>query len=221
MERRHFEQSKWHPGREDRQNPEVARLETAIEKIIAIPIGDPGSPKALGERLRQLEMILEAIPQRDTQGRLRYLVTSGLAVELVTGFQRTHHDIDLVIMNPDNRRRWDLVGTDNVTPGKYWAGMSFDPEFLEATARAVPTRTGQNPPLVQVVHPAIIMVQKSSDAFGRPPRTKDEDDVHAIIRHWKEKEKYTQEWDPIVKNALAALPPEQIERTRGRLRGKL
>ena len=85
-----------------------------------------------------------------------------------------HHpvgNIDFVIMDPDDVNRWDMIGTDNVTPGRYWAEMKFDADFLEDTARLQRTRdTGQSPE-IEVVHPAIILVQKSSDAFGRPPRT--------------------------------------------------
>lgn len=34
-------------------------------------------------------------PQTDDEGRLRYLLTSGVAIELITGFERKHHDLDI------------------------------------------------------------------------------------------------------------------------------
>lgn len=220
MERMRFEEPRWctNPRIEVRQNPEVARLKAAIERIITARIGDPGLPPTREERFRQLEMILEAEPQRATDGVLRYLVTSGTAVELVTGYKRPHHDLDLVIMDPNNKNHWDLIGTDNVTPGQYWADMKFDPEFLELTARKARTRKREKSPTVEVVHPGIIMVQKASDAFGRPPRQKDADDVTAIVRHWREREGYTRDWNPIVQQSLDALPRNQFDRTLERLR---
>lgn len=220
MERMNFE-GMWERARkqvERRQNPEVARMKAAIERIITAPIGDPGLPPTTGDRLRQLEMILEAEPQRDSSGTLRYLVTSGLAVEMLTGFQRDHHDIDLVIMDPSNKDQWDLIGTDNVTPGQYWADMAFEADFLEQTAREARTRRRGRSPIAEVVHPGIIMVQKSSDAFGRPPRRRDEDDVVAIVRHWRDQEGYTRDWNPVVRCALDALPRNQFNRTLARLR---
>lgn len=205
------------PRRAERAQ-EFERLREAIERIIGAPVGDPKAPLTQEGRLHQLELILETEPQRDRAGRLRYLVTSGLAVEMITGFERSHHDIDLVIMDPEDGNRWSLLGTDNVTPGRYWADMKFEPIYLEETARATRTRKEGKAPVVEVVHPAIIMVQKSSNAFGRPPRTKDNEDVSAIVRHWKEKEGYTKTWNPIVRQSLDALPRSQIDTTLGRIR---
>lgn len=206
---------------EGRQNPEVTRLRAAIERIIQAPVGDSGLPPTGSVRLRQLEMLLDAEPQRDRTGTLRYLVTSGLAVEMLTGYEREHHDIDLVIMSPTDRRRWDLIGTDNVTPGQYWADMAFEAKFLEETAIAVKTRKRGNSPVAEVVHPAIILVQKSSDAFGRPPRKRDMDDVSALVRHWRERAGYTGEWNPIIRHALDALPRNQFDTTLNRLRAAI
>jgi hypothetical protein len=199
--------------------PELGRLRDVIAQILAIPVGDPGEPPTTDERLRQLEMILGAEPQRDQAGSLRYLLTSGLAVELMTGYVRPHHDIDLVIMDPANKGKfWELYGTDNVTPGQYWAAMRFEPEFLGNTARKVRTRGGEGSPVVEVVHPGIILAQKSSNAWGRPPRARDKSDVAAIVKHWKGKEGYTKEWNPIVRKSIDALPVGQQHRTLARVR---
>lgn len=208
-----------HPREPERhRNPEVARLRAAIERVVGIPIGDPGQRPTKEGRFHQLEMLLAEEPQRDSQGDLRYLLTSGLAVELVTGFERFHHDIDFVIMDPSDVNRWDMIGTDNVTPGKYWADMKFDANYLEETARLQRIRNRRHAPEVEVVHPAIILVQKSSDAFGRPPRKRDVEDVDAIVRHWKEIEGFTREWNPIVEESINALPKNQHQKTLNRLR---
>jgi len=200
---------------------ELARVRGVIAGVIFAPIpgGDPGEPPTADGRVRQLERILEEEPQRDQDGNLQYLLTSGLAVELTTGYQRPHHDIDLVIMDPANKGQyWELFGTDNVTPGRYWADMQFEPEYLDETAREVRTRRRGKSPVVEVVHPGIIMSQKSSDAWGRPPRPRDEADVAAIVTHWKGKEGYTREWNPIVRRSIDALPVGQRQRTLGRVK---
>ena len=190
-------------------NPELNRLRRAIEAIVV-----PGAGRS------ELEQLLALEPQRDEVGNLRYLVTSGMAVELVTGFEREHHDLDLVIMDPANVDYWEIYGTDNITPQRYWADMRFDPAFLQDTVRTTQTRRNHGT-VAEVVHPAILMVQKSSNAFGRPPRGKDNADVVAIVRHWKDREKYIRTWNPIARAALDALPPNQIDTTLKRLRASM
>lgn len=166
--------------------------------------------------IENLENMLLTEPQRDKNGKLRYLLTSGLAVELVTGFEREHHDLDLVIMDPNNTE-WEMFGTDNVTPGQYWAGMRFNPQYLEETARKVSTRINGGL-VVEVVHPAILIVQKSSDAFDRVPRKKDTEDVKALIGYWEKGEPNPKQWPPIIAEALRALPSAQLPITRERLK---
>lgn len=196
------------------EDSERARLIRALQQLI----GDPGVPPTEDGRLQQLERILALEPQFDPEGRLRYLLTSGLAVELITGFQRDHHDIDLVIMDEHESNRWLLIGTDNVTPGQYWADMKFEPDYLQRTRRREFTRRNKPSPRVEVVHPAIILVQKSSNAFGRPPRERDSHDVSAIVRHWKKVESFISDWNPIIRHSLDALPPQQLQISLSRVR---
>lgn len=230
-ERRRRDQRDWHTepttagGGQPPEKPRgpIVALEGDAERARLIGklrqmIGDPGVPPTEDGRLVQLERILTAEPQFDSEGRLRYLLTSGLAVELITGFQRAHHDIDLVIMDSARSRRWTLIGTDNVTPGQYWADMTFEPEYLTRISRNVRTRRNKPSPNVHVVHPAVILVQKSSNAFGRSPRERDEQDVTALVDHWKYREVYTRDWNPIVRQSLDALPPRELQRTLSRVR---
>lgn len=210
---------------ETRQNPEMERVRQLVEHVLGMQPGDPGLPGDPGDpptvdmRVIQLEMILDTESQRDAAGNLRYLLTSGLAVELLTGFRRSHHDLDLVIMDPENESHyWELYGTDNVTPGCYWADMQFNPKFLARTAREVRTRRKRRSPRVEVVHPGIILVQKSSDCFNRSPRPKDTQDVSAIVRYWKLHEGYSVEWNPVIRTSIDALPESQKDRTIYRVR---
>ena len=183
-----------------------------IEKTPRIEIY-PGTVGALSE-------LVTAEPQRDSEGNLRYLLTSGLAVEVVTGATRYHHDTDLVLFDVESGW-WTKYVTDNVTPEKYWAQMKFDPEYLEETAWEAKIQAAGVEKSVLTVHPAIILVQKLSDAWGRPPRLKDIQDVDKLIRYWREVEKGDPSWIVIIDAAIAALPKAEQTRTTERLASAL
>lgn len=150
------------------------------------------------------------------RGSLRYLLTSGLAVELITGVPRFHHDCDLVILDRDTTW-WIQHGTDNVTPENYWAGMIFEDEYLEQTAWRAEIEVDGVKTEIRTVHPAIILVQKLSNAWGRPPRERDFADVDNLIKFWKGKVRDPQSWFPIIEAAICALPKSEQLRTRTRL----
>ncbi len=169
----------------------------------------------IGSGVKELERLLARAPQLDKDGNPRYLLTGGMAVELLTGFERSHKDLDLVIMDGKDKSKWDMFGTDNVTPARYWANMAFNREFLEQTAVKVKTRPNGGKEVL-VVHPAILMVQKLSNAFGRGPRPKDLEDVGAIVRYW-EKVADPKEWVPILRTSLEALPKQSRAQTMDRL----
>lgn len=155
-------------------------------------------------------------PQRDSQGRVRYLLTSGLAVEVVTGATRYHHDIDLVLFDYRNNW-WTRYVTDNVTPDRYWAQMKFDPAYLEETAWTAQFQAGGAERTVSTVHPAIILVQKLSNAWGRPPRERDIADVRQLMRYWQDAQNGDSSWQTVTEAAIAALPQTEQARTRERL----
>jgi hypothetical protein len=164
--------------------------------------------------IQELEEILEEFPQRDEYGNLMYLLTSGLAIGLLTGFTREHHDIDLVIMDPNNLS-WEIMGTDNITPETYWADMSFSAKNLEETSVKVVTRAGGVE--VELVHPAIMLVQKASEAFRRTPRKKDYLDVEALIEYYKENREKCDDWIDVIESSVRALPRLKQKRTVERL----
>lgn len=155
-------------------------------------------------------------PQWDLQDRFRYLLTSGLAVEAITGAGRYHHDIDLVLFDFRNNW-WTKYATDNVTSDRYWADMKFDPAYLEETAWTAQFQTNGVEQTVSTVHPAIILVQKLSNAWGRPPRERDLKDVKQLSRYWREVQDSDPSWLAITEVALAALPPNERARTITRL----
>lgn len=183
-------------------------LETATE-LDALRVGFSSVVKA--GKISELVELIDRYPQRAANGQLVWLLTSGLAVELTTGYQREHHDLDLVVMDPNHLWQWELLGTDNVTPGQYWADMKFNYQALAASACAVKFRFEQKPYQVEIVHPAIIMTQKLSDAFKREPRQKDIQDAASIAQWWEGPQGGNATWIKHVLTAHAALP-NQLQR---------
>ena len=155
---------------------EVSELPSStsyLDRILAqLRIGDT--------TFNQLRELLKTVPQRNVNGYLLYLVTSGLSVELVTGYERRHKDVDLVLMHPDVNNHQEFLNTDNVEPRNFWAGMYLDPAFLTGTAlKASVPKVGRKTE-VYCAHPGITIVQKVSDAWGREPREHDIYDATAL-----------------------------------------
>lgn len=169
----------------------------------------PGNENGLLELMRR-------IPQADAKGNLRYLLTSGVAIELITGFKRLHHDLDIVAMVRDVA---GILGVDVVTPQKYFAGMQFDPKYLQDTAYQVQFKdaAGQTH-VVSTVHPAILLVQKLSDWHPAPIRPKDIIDAAHIFSYWMRSLSGDPSWNPIIQEALRALPERQRKVTSERLK---
>ena len=154
----------------------------------------------------ELVELLEKHPQRNSKGELVWLLTSGMAVEIVTGYEREHHDLDVVVMDSRNYWRWELLGTDNVTPGQYWADMRFDENYLDETSIKVKFDYRGQIHEVEMVHPVLIMTQKLSNAFDRPPREKDVADAVAVLKLWESHEGKSAAAINIVHETINALP---------------
>jgi hypothetical protein len=165
----------------------------------------------------ELAKLLDSQPQRTRTGKLIWLLTSGMAVEVATGVERQHHDVDIVVMDPKNLGEWEILGTDNVTPGQYWADMKFDRRYLEKTACKASFVIGKRKYYIEIVHPSIIMAQKMSNAFGRNPREKDTLDAAMVIKWWKKYHSDQAPWINIVNRAVSALPENQQGLTTKRI----
>ena len=188
--------------------PELGMLLTGFSQIVVAGTKD------------ELAELLNKHPQRDSKGRLIWLLTSGMAVELATGLEREHHDLDIVVMDEKYTGKWEFLGTDNVTPGQYWAYMIFDPQLLEETSIKLAFTTDDNKVQgveVEIVHPTIIMTQKLSNAFGRDPREKDLSDAVGVIKWWEQDQKGNATWIKIVQASLNALPNDQRLLTQSRI----
>ena len=132
-----------------------------------------------------LEAFLRREPQFDANGLIRYLITSGWAVELATGVSRPHGDLDIILMNKTDRREKDRVsgtyGVDVLTAKTNWVGMESSNTFLLANA-IFTNAPGYKGEKTLVVHPATILAQKLG---YYDPRLRDEDlkDVDTILRY--------------------------------------
>lgn len=196
---------------EDKKNP----LNEKEFKKFLIEI-NPAQVEIVHGTLEAFSKFMDSEPQLDSEDNYRWLLTSGVAVEIITGTKRHHHDTDLVLF--DLKDGWWLKYlTDNVTPRKYWADMKFDPKFLEQTAWIARFNANGSEHTVATVHPAIILVQKLSNAWGREPRDRDYFDVDSLIKFWQESEGGDPSWYPIIEKAVAALPRSEQSRTRKRL----
>ena len=165
----------------------------------------------------QLRTVIDNVEQVNESRNLRYLVTSGLAVELMTGYRRRHKDLDLVLMHPDVNDYPDVFSkTDNTSPNQFWGGLRLDNRFLTATAMRSDDRTLDS---VYCAHPAITLVQKTSDAWGRAPREHDYQDSLAV-GYWMmiQPERFKQRDLRIAKVALDSIDsPTLRTRTADRL----
>ncbi|HEX7041907.1 MAG TPA: hypothetical protein VF189_01540, partial [Patescibacteria group bacterium] len=73
---------------------------------------------------------------------------------------------------------------------------------------------------IEIVHPAIILAQKSSNASGRNPRIKDDADVESLFGYLKLRPWEREKWIRLANLAIDALPnEEERNRTRRRLFG--
>jgi hypothetical protein len=160
----------------------------------------------------QMESLIQTRPQRNSVGGLQYLITNGLAVELITGVSRPHDDLDIVVLQ-DNMKKWRSLGIDVITPRDYFAGMILDPHFLQATAQKV-THKNQT---IYTIHPGIILVQKATgyeyNGVQFPRRPKDIAEVTNILTYWRTEITHPNSWDPIILKAINALPKLRQIRT--------
>jgi len=169
----------------------------------------------------RLVQVLDEAPQANEAGDLIYLLCSGLSVELITGYNRFHKDVDLVLLHPDVAKHPILRTTDNVDSQRFWADMRFDPKFLVGTSveTFVPGRGILKRMLpVRSVSPAITMVQKISDAWGRAPREHDILDAKALAYHIiGMPEQQRNQMISIGNVAVSSLRPREAHTTAGRL----
>ncbi len=189
------------------------RFSTFLEKERG-PHGRPFQIASLRRFLRENPQV--------RQGKLINLLSSGWAVDLQTGVERSHLDYDFVSFLDTPVKAWGEGGLDFTTPHHLHGEIKLDPSFLKQTAVSVaimpsnPPRpdidTDSEPILVHTVCPAVIMIMKLADDKSinpnkpETPRIWDIHDVLAILRSDFPTLRY---WDAEVTIALAGLPKNQ------------
>jgi|GEM_PF-2692475 len=159
---------------------------------------------------------MQKVPQTAEGSDPLYLLTSGVAIELITGFKRHHQDLDIVTLTDFGNPL--LMGVDFVTPQKYWVDMKFDPGYLKDTAYRVSFNDEKGKEhTVLTVHPAILLVQKLTDWAPNPRRPKDIEDAGHLFYYWMQSLSGDPSWIPIINWSIQALPESQRKITSDRL----
>jgi len=133
-----------------------------------------------GGTFKALFQLISKFPQCLPDGKVNYLLASGLAVDsyIIGRKSRYHRDIDLVALNGWLDTDLHFRRIDVVRPNTFWNGLSFEDDFLVSSAVGVDLPDGLK---VLIVHPAIILVQKSANRGDKPPRKKDTRDVGILL----------------------------------------
>lgn len=100
------------------------------QRLVQIPQLELGlglfEPISLSGAPEDLETFLTDCPQEDEQGMINYLLSGGWAIEMLTGEQRSHHDLDVIRLS-----KVPLVWrVDEQKPGNYFETISMRPQKL-------------------------------------------------------------------------------------------
>ena len=133
-------------------------------------------------------------------GQPRYLVSGGFAVDITTSQARTHKDIDIVLLSKKEASPQSCsCSVDAIQPETHFGHMNLTSEVFRKSAWQHTTRPDGMGLPVAVVHPAILLVQKSSDFCGKPPRAEDAHDAQALANLLKsEMSSHREEWKSLI-----------------------
>lgn len=183
-------------GRDQVANAELGRLHTALEHELAQERarhhGEEDGLLGGGIRLLfqppfwgsscvpgthgNLATLLRLVPQRHRNGRPVWALAGGLAVELLTGVIRDHHDIDALILGG----KPTFVDTDVVETRDYFGMISTSREFARYHCTTlVPWEYGGEKFLVLVLRPEYLFVSKFVSGHPRP---QDWADIGSLVR---------------------------------------
>jgi hypothetical protein len=184
-------------------------------RIIAQLASSVGGPNLT---IETLEAFLKECPQV-VEGRVQYLVSGGFAVEIASREIRSHKDIDIVLLDAKSGDIcWVSCRLDVVKPETYFAHMNLDPHVLLESMLHTTTRPEDHGVEVRSVHPALLLVQKSSDFCGKSPRREDFEDAKSLTRLLQRSSNQDKLiWNSLVSYGLVALSERVQPRARERL----
>lgn len=143
-----------------------------------------------GNHPHDLNQLLMTIPQTTRSGKVRWALTGGWAVELLTGRKRSHHDIDTLVMCKTPMH----MDTDKVVPEEYFYVLSCESKFVRKNCLTeVIWKYGVHVHLVRVTRPEFLFCSK----FVREPRPQDWADVQTLINS------FATSWDLELIRAIA------------------
>ncbi len=126
-----------------------------------------------------LKKVLKTVPQT-TEGEVNYLISGGWACDILSGEQREHKDIDVIILDDGVT----YMDTDNMYPSDYFGILSIDEEDMRDnhTKRAHWKQEGK---YVYIPSPEFLVASKIAPYNGRPSREKDLNDIYNVMRSSK------------------------------------
>jgi len=168
--------------------------------------------------IETLEAFLKKCPQV-IDGRVRYLVSGGFAAEIASREVRSHKDIDIVLLDANSSGIcWVSCKLDIVKPDTYFGHMDLDPQIMRASALHTTTRPEERGVEVSTVRPALLLVQKSSDFYGKTPRREDLEDSRSLVRLLQRSSSEDKRiWSRLLLYGLDSLPEHAQPQARERL----
>lgn len=148
---------------------DLDQVRPAIHDIVAT-----GDTTSYSSQYHTLQRLLHEVPQIDSNGALRYLITGGMAVELFTRTTRQHHDLDVVLMGEDST--WEIPGSGGEQEEVEALEMKFD--RLTIAENAVPVKIPND--RVLAFSPAMLMVQRVAAGIGRKPSSQTRQDARVL-----------------------------------------
>lgn len=152
------------------------RPKTTIELLSEACVGLKGTSD-------NLERMLEKFPQKSRRGTVKYLLAGGWAVELLTGSEREHEDIDVLCVDEEYLTPFNTSIGPGVASDER-AAIFYAMRFGEIPTRTIRRNYTQevkrktNPSPVVIPSTEFLLLSK----IFEPLRDKDVHDVSAILR---------------------------------------
>lgn len=164
-------------------------LGVKLEQILAqrielvLGIGPPIDENWLTGSLEDLSQLLTEEPQLDDKGRLRYVISGGWAVELMTGKQREHHDLDIITVS----RKPFMFKVDEQSAKNYFQTISItnnellEKHVVETEVNFDKNYSGLKLGTINIIttSPEFLFLSKIA-GFKKEPREKDLDDLESL-----------------------------------------
>lgn len=179
----------------------ISRKSAPSKEILYVPKGSVP--------IENIVNLIGLDPQRDANGGINYLVTGGIAIELITGKKREHNDIDTVDLRCKPYRlaiERDLLGFEGI--------VYLDQDLLKQTAYTVNTNLGGKDLAVLTVHPVILLLHELSFDDRVEKHTKDLD---SLIAFYKNQQQTGVSWNLVIKQVLEKLPVFERDKIQAKL----